>query len=212
MGRDILLFGATDSERVAGLLEWAKSTPGLHDFMPDAHRLQLEHWLWLNRHRMNEDGTAKIMDVGVDNARRWLGKGYFTYGEGNEDVKGDLCSIPLDDNYLDVAIVTEVLEHCYDPFTAMKEVYRCLKPGGLIFVTSPFIWPWHGTRQYKDYWRFTADGWKLLLKEFSAVRIAPCTWTLEGEQAYDALRRWECMGLRSLTVACTGYLCEGIKQ
>jgi SAM-dependent methyltransferase len=61
--------------------------------------------------------------------------------------------IPLPDCVVDCAIATEVFEHCPDPELIMKEIYRVLKPGGLIFFTVPFLWPLH-TVPYDEY-RYT---------------------------------------------------------
>jgi hypothetical protein len=86
-----------------------------------------------------------------------------------------------------------------------------LKPGALLLVTSPFFWPQHATPAYRDYWRFTDQGWALLLQAFTGVTITPCGWTAEGASAYDFLRRFECMGFADQTHATTGYLCEARK-
>lgn len=51
--------------------------------------------------------------------------------------------IPLCDKSVDCAIATEVFEHCSNPESVMKEIYRVLKPGGLLFFTVPFLWPLH---------------------------------------------------------------------
>src|SRR3972149_10590759 len=53
----------------------------------------------------------------------------------------DICqnnkdSIP--DNYFDWIVCTEVLEHTLNPFSAVDEIYRILKPGGLVFISTPF--------------------------------------------------------------------------
>lgn len=208
MTRDILLYGATQSVPLAQLAEWAQTTTGLHEFVPDAHRLQLEHWIWSNREALGRD----ILDVGVYNPRRWLGDGYITFGEHGEDCTGDLLALPFHTDAFDGIVLTEVLEHCTDPKAAMAEVFRVLKPGGLLLVTSPYIWPEHGIEgQYKDYWRFTRQGWELLLSAFNHVSIVPCAWTDEGAAAYDFMRRFECMGFVSQTHATTGYLCEARK-
>lgn len=207
--RDVLLYGLSQSLPAAALMHWAQTTPGLHPMpCPDFHRLQLEHWIWSNRESL---GTS-ILDVGVYYPRRWLGDGYITVGEHEEDTKADLLSLPFADGAFDGIILTEVLEHCTDPRRALAEVRRVLKPGGLLLVTSPFLWVFHGIDgEYKDYWRFTHQGWQLLLNTFERVEITPCAWTDEGEQAFDIVRRFECMGFRSQTEATTGYLCKAFK-
>lgn len=210
MGRDVLLYGLSQSLPAAALLQWAQTTPGLHDFpAPDFHRLQLEHWVWSNREAL---GHA-ILDVGVYIPRRYLGDGYITFGEnGAEDTQGDLLSLPFQDDAFDGVVLTEVLEHCIDPKAAMAEVFRVLKPGGLLLVTSPFCWPTHQVEgEYKDYWRFARQGWELLLQAFTDVQITACAFTTEGQAAYDIMRRFECLGFNNQTEMTTGYLCSGRK-
>lgn len=206
--RDLLYVEGMAANQTA-LLNWADSAPGLHRiFGPDYHRLQMEHWVWKGRDRLGR----YVMDVGqADAPRRWLGNGYFTMGLCDSDIGGDLLAVPVASEALDGVILTEVLEHCTDPFRAVAEVHRVLKPGGVLFVTSPFIWPWHGCGAYEDYWRFTDQGWELLLKDFSKVDIRSCDWTEEGSALYELLRRFECFGTNEETKATTGYLCEATK-
>lgn len=46
------------------------------------------------------------------------------------DVKADICNLPFNDNEFDVILCNHVLEHILDDETAMKELYRVLKPNG----------------------------------------------------------------------------------
>jgi SAM-dependent methyltransferase len=209
VSRDVLLYGLSQSMDAAALLHWAQNTPGLHDFpAPDFHRCQLEHFVWSRRADLGRD----ILDIGVYVPRSYLGEGYITFGEHDEDKTGDLLALPFVDGSFDGVILTEVLEHCTDPVGAVNQVRRVLKPGGLLLVTSPYFWPEHGIDgEYRDYWRFTRHGWEFLLQNFVDVQIVPCAWTEEGAAAYDFMRRFECFGFASQTQATTGYLCSARK-
>lgn len=205
----MLLYGSTESPEQDQLKRWLDEHPEVSINTPDFHRMQLEHWIYSYRPRLE---GKRVMDVGQwADARRWVGDGYFTFGLHDCEVAGDLLAIPFPDESLDAVIASEVFEHCADPFKAIREIHRILKPGGLFLGTTPLAWCWHGTDDYKDYWRFTHEGWELLLKEFSSRQVFPTKWTKEGAMLYDLLRRFECMGMRGLTYLTTGLLVEAVK-
>jgi SAM-dependent methyltransferase len=62
--------------------------------------------------------------------------------EGNYQNTPDLIwrAIPLPDNSADSAIATEVLEHFPDPAVVLGEIWRVMRPGGVLLVTVPFLW------------------------------------------------------------------------
>lgn len=49
----------------------------------------------------------------------------------------DLNNIPFSDNTFDLFITLDVFEHLFLPETAIKEIYRVLKPGGSYIMTVP---------------------------------------------------------------------------
>jgi len=61
--------------------------------------------------------------------------------------------IPLNDNSIDCVLCTEVFEHCSDVEKVMKEIFRVLKPNGVLFFTVPFLWPLHEVPY--DHYRYT---------------------------------------------------------
>lgn len=78
----------------------------------------------------------------------------------------------------DFVVCTEVLEHTLQPFDAVKEIERVLKPGGLVFASSPFNFRIHGP--LPDCWRFTEHGWKALFKDFEILELK----ALESEDRF----------------------------
>jgi len=68
--------------------------------------------------------------------------------------------IPMDDQSVDVIISIQVLEHLSEPQQALKEMYRVLKPGKSVFLTTPFAQEEHQTPY--DFYRYTRYGLKYL--------------------------------------------------
>jgi SAM-dependent methyltransferase len=86
------------------------------------------------------------------------------YHKGHHlDLTWDGKTIPLDRHSIDSVIMTEVLEHVHRPGELLQEVRRVLKPGGVLFLTVPFIWPMHELPY--DYHRFTPIALRTYLEE-----------------------------------------------
>ena len=62
----------------------------------------------------------------------------------------------LPDNYADVILSNQVLEHVDTPSGYLKEALRILKPGGTLILTTHGYWFYHPTPN--DYWRWTSAG------------------------------------------------------
>jgi SAM-dependent methyltransferase len=79
---------------------------------------------------------------------------------------GDLCetNVAIPDARYDFVVCTEVLEHVLQPFDAVAEIRRVLRPGGLLIASAPFNFRIHGP--LPDCWRFTEHGWRSLLRDF----------------------------------------------
>ena len=53
------------------------------------------------------------------------------------DVKADICELPFADDAYDFVLCNHVLEHIPDDDTALKEIKRVLKPGGIAILQIP---------------------------------------------------------------------------
>jgi SAM-dependent methyltransferase len=89
------------------------------------------------------------------------------------DALGTVARLPLRDRSVDAVLFTEVLEHVADPAEALEELFRVLRPGGVLMLTSPMIYNLHGAPD--DYFRFTPFSLRRLLAAagFDAVTIRP---------------------------------------
>ena len=83
----------------------------------------------------------------------------------------DIHNLAYDDEVFDFLVLDQVLEHTRKPWEAVKEIFRVLKPGGISIVTGPFMIGYHGARLYKDYCRFTPDGWRDLFSDFEIMEV-----------------------------------------
>lgn len=62
----------------------------------------------------------------------------------------------LPDNYADIILSNQVLEHVDSPEGYLQESFRLLKPGGIGIFTTHGYWYYHPTPN--DYWRWTSAG------------------------------------------------------
>ncbi len=86
------------------------------------------------------------------------------------DIVGDVHNLHMiADCTYDIVLCTEVLEHLHTPALAISEMYRVLKPGGLLLLSTRFIFPLHDVPG--DYFRFTKYGLRHLLQRFTILEL-----------------------------------------
>jgi len=79
----------------------------------------------------------------------------------------------LPDASYDTAICLEVIEHVPDPFRALRELARVVKPGGYLILSAPHLSRLH--EQPHDYYRYTKYGLERAITDagFDVESIAP---------------------------------------
>lgn len=80
----------------------------------------------------------------------------------NVHIISDGGKLPFADGSIDVVVSQEVLEHIQDPFSAIAEIARVLKPGGQFYCQVPFIIGYHPGPT--DFWRFTREAFSFLFR------------------------------------------------
>jgi len=80
------------------------------------------------------------------------------------DVIINLHDTALPPESVGTVLMLDTLEHVEYLRKAMEEVYRILKPKGVLIISSVMYCPIHDNH---DYWRFTPEGFTSILKPFA---------------------------------------------
>ena len=92
------------------------------------------------------------------------------------DIICDICSdISGLENKYDKIICIAILEHVYDPFSAIANLKKMLKIDGVIYGYVPYLYHYHAPNdlKFQDYFRFSKDALAYLFKDFSNVELFP---------------------------------------
>lgn len=121
---------------------------------------------------------ARALDLGADKSpyRELLtSRGYDLSTlditlDGGADYAGTAEATGLPDASFDLVLCTQVLEHCMNPWAAVREIHRILRPGGHLIVSAPHVWFFHP--HPTDHWRFTQEGMAHLCREAGMEPVA----------------------------------------
>jgi SAM-dependent methyltransferase len=92
-----------------------------------------------------------VADSNVKRARRRL-------GVGATISQGSAFAIPCGDESMDAVICLEVLEHLIDDRSALLEMLRVLRPGGILIIAVPYTYYWPAYLQLMGHYRhYTRD-------------------------------------------------------
>lgn len=81
----------------------------------------------------------------------------------------DVHSLKIKSNSVGTVLIMDTLEHVENVHQAMDEIYRVLKPKGMVIMSSVMNFPIHDYPS--DYWRFTPKAFELLLRRFDYYEV-----------------------------------------
>lgn len=85
---------------------------------------------------LHDGGASKVF--GVDISSEAINFALSKYkGDGLDFRVGDILNIDFPDNYFDIAVCFETIEHVKNQEKALSELLRVLKPDGLLVISSP---------------------------------------------------------------------------
>jgi SAM-dependent methyltransferase len=118
---------------------------------------------------------GKVLDIGAKDATYKKKMDYDDYTtldmvdiEG-VDIVADAQHIPLKTESYAWVICANLLEHVEEPKKVVNECRTVLKSSGKLLIWVPYYFRYHPDP--KDYYRFTEDGIRYLLDEFSEVEV-----------------------------------------
>ncbi|MCW9682206.1 class I SAM-dependent methyltransferase [Dolichospermum planctonicum UHCC 0167] len=140
---------------------------------------------FLNRH--SSDIQGQVLEIG-DNAYTKVFGGdrvsqsdvlHVIEDNPKATIIGDLTDAPqIPSDTFDCFVLTQTLQYLYDVRSAVKTIYRILKPGGVLLATFPNISPIHDPQDDKSwgssclYWGFTTlSAQQLILESFPKENI-----------------------------------------
>ena len=121
------------------------------------------------------------------------------------DLVADAHDMPMvADGTVDCVVTISTLEHVRYPGKVIDEIFRILKPGGILYVNVPFVFPFHADPD--DFYRFSMKGLEILCEKFERLDGGHTSaFTLAALQIRNALSAGQ-VGLLAArsTPACTG--------
>lgn len=86
-------------------------------------------------------------------------------------------ALPFPSGSFDVVLCTQVFEYFRHPHLAAQEIYRVLRPGGVLLMSVVSFAPRFGV---EERWRYTPSGIETILSGFGKTTIVPETSSLGG--------------------------------
>jgi SAM-dependent methyltransferase len=177
-------------------------------------RMRRSHYDWLAKALSTAPAGQRVVDIGCGQSqfRDLLAPhaacGIDFYPYAGAKIVADLnMRLPLKDDSCDAAVLSNVLEHIYEPRSLLAETRRILKPDGIMLVVVPFMIKIHQSPY--DFFRYTNFALDRLCRDagFAEVAVEPLgnlfdTFDLERGVRARILRRetdgWRRQAMRGL--------------
>lgn len=115
---------------------------------------------------VKKDGLIADIGSGPEKlGREFINVDVFPFPE--VDVVADATHLPFKSNSLDGAVSESLFEHVPDATLVAKEMLRVVKPGGYIYVSAPFIHPYHASPD--DFNRWTISGLRHMFPDLEII-------------------------------------------
>lgn len=112
-------------------------------------------------------GAKKVYGVDIDKNALKIARTYYSH-PSVEYIRGDVLSLPFPDNFFDVIVSFETIEHILDTEKYISEIKRVLKPDGIFICSTPNIkYTMHPEYHVHEF--YPEEFWELLERNFRNV-------------------------------------------
>ena len=80
----------------------------------------------------------------------------------------DVHHVPFAESTFDIVVLSAVLQYCRNPYQVSEELFRVLKPGGVIYVDAPFVQAY--CPDTNDLFRFSKDALQVIFTNFKILQ------------------------------------------
>jgi len=158
--------------------------------------------------------------IGIDTAFFYLHHAvHYKRENGPSFVQGDIHALPFRSNSIDIVLLIDTIEHVSVPSQVIKECYRVLRDGGLLFVAFP---PFYGRRSHHLYdyinipWahllfpsEVLADYWKAKFKrDFRSGKVV--LFPFKPKEIDEKVKFEQIFSLNKLTVTQFDKIVQGV--
>lgn len=92
---------------------------------------------WFSLSALERGARVVSLDISFEMVKQARMKGC------NQPINGSALDLPFQTRQFDIVISSEMIEHTPEPWTAVMEIARVIKPGGVIVLTCPNrTWQW----------------------------------------------------------------------
>lgn len=84
------------------------------------------------------------------------------------DIAGDAHRLPVRSETIDCVVLVSVLMYIANPQHVIAEIMRVLRPGGLIYISTPFVFRY--APDPEDYFRSSVTGLQVLCQPFEEIQ------------------------------------------
>lgn len=90
---------------------------------------------WVAKEFLSKGKQVYSLDISVTNPAK-VNKLY--QSQKHFGIAADSFHLPFNDNSFDCVIASEIIEHVFDPAAFIKELFRVVKKGGSLVITTPY--------------------------------------------------------------------------